>query len=145
MTRVVGYTYDAGVHCPDCTIEYVRKNMPKYHTEDDLHDILDGTTDFWDSEKNPIHPIFSTDEAGDTPEHCEDCHAFIDNSWSGETVFYAVDALWRYIVDVVSIKYAGDPEILDIWRDNLRWCHVDSRDELVIDLYDKTREHDKEG
>lgn len=144
--NIVGYTYDAAVHCPKCAREYVSKNTPEWHTEDDIQDILDGNASFQDGEGNEIHPVFDTDEAGDTPEHCDDCHAFIDNNWSGDTVKYAVDALREYVYDTMRAEETrGNADTLDEWHSNLKWCGVDDTDQLVMDLYEEVRNREKEA
>ena len=139
--KVVGYTFDADVHCVDCTEAYVREN----NNIGELVDIMEGRIEFPDGEGNPIHPIFDTDEAGNTPSHCGDCGAFITDSWSGETVSYAVDLLWEYVQNVVNRTYRSNIQTLDIWREYLKWYSPDTRDDLVTRLYDAAREHDKEG
>ncbi|HZD70335.1 MAG TPA: hypothetical protein VFA45_15980 [Actinomycetes bacterium] len=55
--RVIGFTYDASVHCVDCT----------YYRFDGSEDR--GATD---TEGNEVHPIFETDEDSFL-EHCDDC------------------------------------------------------------------------
>lgn len=140
--EVVGYTYDAATHCVDCTAKYARGLMQGDDVE--ILNAIENET-LRDSENNPIHPIFSTDEAGDTPDHCDDCGAFIDNSWSGETQDYAVDALWEYVQDtVIGGRTNPDPEVLDIWLENLQWCMTDAKDELIMCLYRVVRKSEHE-
>jgi hypothetical protein len=55
---VIAYTYDADYHCIDCTKKYVRNNEPP----ESVQAVLDGEEEYSDSEGNPIHPVFSTDE-----------------------------------------------------------------------------------
>lgn len=147
---VVGYTYDADLHCVDCTREYVERSIgdnPQIpldsgepSKEDLIDDILQGLMEFTDSEGNTLHPIFSTDEAGDSPDHCGDCGAYIDTSWHTETVIYAVGALWEYVEAYVDIsKSKGNVEVLDIWANELRNCNIDKNDEFVLFMYDAVR------
>ena len=68
--RIVAYTYDADVHCPDCTeraflIGQLTLARPCASDENYLPMCMT------DSEGNPVHPVFSTDEHGFT--HCGDC------------------------------------------------------------------------
>jgi hypothetical protein len=136
---VVGYAYDADQHCVDCTKEYVIRHIAHF-TEKKVNEILDGTLEFVDSEGNMLHPIFSTDEAGDSPDHCGDCGAYIDTSWHTETVIYAVSALWEYVEAYVDIsKSKGNVEVLDIWANELRNCNIDKNDEFVLFMYDAVR------
>lgn len=58
MSRIIGYSYDAALHCLDCTCDrFVTE--PSELTKD--------------SEGNPVHPIFSTDETGEGGDYCDDC------------------------------------------------------------------------
>ncbi len=60
MIYIIGYAYEADVHCADCA--KVRFN---------------GRLDLAvDAEGNPVHPIFSTDEK-EHPLHCADCGLLI--------------------------------------------------------------------
>jgi hypothetical protein len=55
--RVIAYTYDADYHCIDCTKDYLgtkpKANWAKFH---------EGEEEVEDSEGNPLHPVFDTDE-----------------------------------------------------------------------------------
>ena len=55
--EIIGYTYDADIHCPCCARERF----------DDLDSELEE-----DSEGNPIHPVFAGDES-EGPEVCGTC------------------------------------------------------------------------
>lgn len=55
---VIGYAYEADIHCVSCT----KKRFPNVEDNDRLED----------SEGNPIHPIFASDEGSDS-EVCGDC------------------------------------------------------------------------
>jgi hypothetical protein len=57
--RVIAYAYDADHRCIDCTKEYIKATVPDI---EEVEKILEGMRDFEDSEGNPIHPLFSTDE-----------------------------------------------------------------------------------
>lgn len=84
--RIIAYTYDADTHCVDCAREKFGVNTLMDITKNDgygsLHTLTDGTTekldenlipiDQEDSEMNPIHPVFSTDEQLE-PLFCGDC------------------------------------------------------------------------
>lgn len=58
--RIVGWTYEADVHCPACAVHRFG------------YDSLYGDEGAVDSEGNEVHPIFSTDELYDD-ERCGDC------------------------------------------------------------------------
>lgn len=61
--RLVGYTYEASVHCPPCA----RKAFPEGPDIVGLHD----------SEGNPVHAIFDIDEH-DPNEACDDCGELLE-------------------------------------------------------------------
>jgi hypothetical protein len=157
--KVVGYTYNAAMHCPNCTMEYARNvSYSEYefgeYSDKDIYEnpgIFSMTKAIElgiirDSENNEIHPVFDTDEAGDSPDHCDDCGTFIDTSWTGETVNYAVSALMEYVTRKMQEgKGAGDSEILDEWCRHLNFCIKDTGDRLVMDLYVLTREFEAEN
>lgn len=62
MTNIIAYTYESDTHCPECTAE---KFPPA-----DISTLLD-------SDGNPRHPVFSTDEIPAEGLHCGDCHCCI--------------------------------------------------------------------
>lgn len=154
--RVVGFTYDADTHCVSCTRKYIKENwfrmfpqhkeLPEFKIEyANVDGIIDGHIGFEDSEGNDIHPIFSLDEAGDTPTTCGDCNALINDSWSGDTVDYVIEEMWKY----VEMWKNGEgmtisEDALDEYREHLNGCIVDSYpDEQVIKIYDFVREQEK--
>lgn len=127
MSNPIGYSFNADTYCPACSeIELGQ--------DPDSEDLEDG-------EGNPIHPIMGWDEAGDTPTHCGRCHAFIDDSWSGETVNYAIEALASWVITSSAGTYASSSEearsvtVLDTWSENLRWCVMSRRDEAILSMF----------
>jgi hypothetical protein len=68
---VIGYTYDADVHCIDCTQLAadvgILKREPPLVMKTDENGIAQ---DLVDSEGNPVHPIFGDAEQ---TEVCGDC------------------------------------------------------------------------
>ena len=62
--RIIGYTYEAEMHCVRCAIERFSPGSKHY----DFGQGLSGT----DREGNEIHPIFDIDE-GSEDEYCGDC------------------------------------------------------------------------
>jgi hypothetical protein len=85
-----------------------------------------------DREGNDVHPLFGRDEAGDTPEHCGACGAYIDTSWTGSTMGYAIEVL----AEAVEARGTRD-DVRDIWRDKLRWCAgLTDADKVTIAAYD---------
>lgn len=61
---VVGYSFEASIHCPDCTIRRFGGD-------------IDEATD---REGNAVHPIFRSDCESDA-EHCDDCGDDILEDW----------------------------------------------------------------
>ena len=74
MTRIIGYTYCADVHCPDCASADaavgILERKPPLSPDTDEHGLA---YDLVDREGNPVHPVFSTDEHDFTS--CSDCGA----------------------------------------------------------------------
>jgi hypothetical protein len=86
---IIAYTYEAGLHCPDCARARAERNgfelapLPVYgklHGLDE-HDV---PFDAIDDEGNPVHPVFSTDEVGHYDDegryigaYCDTCGATI--------------------------------------------------------------------
>jgi hypothetical protein len=138
--KVVGYSYDAALHCPDCTKKYAFTIQAM--TEDFWTLFENGDAAIIDSEHNELHAIFSTDEAGDTPDHCDDCGAFIDTSWHSSTMEYAEDAMRDYIKSYFQNRDSDrNAETLDIWNENMDWCL--GRDEKLRSIYNKIREREQ--
>ena len=63
MPRIIAYTYDADVHCPDCAAHDaaagVLRREPPLSLDVDEHGLAYGLID---GEGNPVHPVFSTEE-----------------------------------------------------------------------------------
>lgn len=55
LFTVVGYAYEAALHCHACT----RARFPRLKNAQDR-------------EGNPVHPVFVSD--CEQTEHCDDCH-----------------------------------------------------------------------
>ena len=62
--RIIGYTYEADVHCVACTM---------LRFLDDPNAV--------DDEGNQVHPIFSTDEGSPDGDYCADCLVEINAPW----------------------------------------------------------------
>lgn len=60
MVTVIAYTYEADVHCMECTIRRFG-----------ILELL--ACEAKDSEGNPVHPVFSTDEIAEPQEGCGTC------------------------------------------------------------------------
>lgn len=75
MVTIVGYGFNAAVHCPECTRADLRNNMlttRELHCVRDEHGIPE---EAFDNSCNPVHPIFSTDEHDGRTGHCDSCRA----------------------------------------------------------------------
>lgn len=64
---VIGYAYDADVHCVDCATEKFGDALDAEDTED--------------SEGNPLHPIFASEEGPEHGSRCGDCSEEIIPAW----------------------------------------------------------------
>jgi mannose/cellobiose epimerase-like protein (N-acyl-D-glucosamine 2-epimerase family) len=77
--KIVAYTYDAAIHCVQCTQRRARQfkfdaRLAEHvapHLRIDEHGIHIGTID---SEGNQLRPVFSDDEIVRAQTHCDDCN-----------------------------------------------------------------------
>jgi len=81
MPHIIAYTYEAAMHCPDCTRRARdRTRLALHHVmpvaERDEHG-LPVVPRLFDWEGNPVRPVFSTDEI-ERPAHCDSCRCEID-------------------------------------------------------------------
>lgn len=88
MSKVIGYTYDADYHCINCTTAYIKggtqSRTPPHPKQ--VERWLDGTDEFPDSENNPIHPIFDTDEWYANDIHEGRSHATLNCGTCGDEI-----------------------------------------------------------
>lgn len=63
-TDIRAWMYDAAIHCPACATKRLSSAVTEYPWPD---------TTAVDSEGNPPHPVFETDEIPDDGEHCDTC------------------------------------------------------------------------
>ena len=124
MISIVGFTADADTWCVDCAIAHYGDGIMK-----------NGSVLVLDGEGNEVHPLFSTDESGDTPDSCGDCCALIDTSWSPSAVDYAIDR----IAEAIETRRRND--VLDTWAEHVRWCGITSTDRYILDMYTKSSKH----
>ena len=72
--NIIGYTYDAAVHCPNCTREAAANGtltrQPPLKRETDEHGVAQ---DLIDSEGNEVGVMFDTDESADG-QCCDECN-----------------------------------------------------------------------
>ncbi len=85
--RVIGYAYNAAVHCVACTKAREFDLDPDGEQGSDEHGVPYAAID---GKRNPIHPVFSTDETPPYGEYCDDCHDEVAEPWlpDGYEVFY---------------------------------------------------------
>ena len=72
--RIIGYTYEADVHCPACTLKATEHPFAWLHHPVPLRDVHGVLQDAVDREGNPIHPLHDIDEAASELAHCGTCH-----------------------------------------------------------------------
>lgn len=78
--KIIGYTYEADCHCVGCTRQRADSGGFRKSHPDSRADIVDEhgvALTSTDSEGNPIHPMFSTDEQLE-PQYCGDCRERIE-------------------------------------------------------------------
>lgn len=79
--KIIGYTYDADIHCPDCATHAaavgIMQRVPPLNMGVDEHGLA---LDLVDRDGNPVRPVFDTDEASDT--HCGDCREPLHGRWT---------------------------------------------------------------
>ena len=79
--RVIAYTFDADVYCPDCAALAYKKNI--LVPSADYHKLPLGTDEhelpyaLQDSEGNPVHAVFSTDDISAEGLWCGCCGALL--------------------------------------------------------------------
>jgi hypothetical protein len=67
--EIVGYTYEADIHCLDCTEK-------RFNVEIDEYQGFEGEDKIEDREGNNPHPVFLDNLEGE--EYCGDCFKKID-------------------------------------------------------------------
>lgn len=76
MSKVIAYAYDADIHCVNCT--HKRFDGFMYYACGQWY--MHGAAK--DSEGNPVHPVFDTEENPDGL-YCGDCRETITPRWEG--------------------------------------------------------------
>lgn len=71
MPGIIAYTYEAAMHCPDCTrARFARP--PDLHRPESFPDAAGVPMDARDCEGNLVHPVSSIDDRNGT-DHCDTC------------------------------------------------------------------------
>jgi hypothetical protein len=90
MTRV--YVYQAALLCEPCG-EAVKAELDRVAN-------LGGNVAFnrrWDSDDYPNGPHGNGGGEADSPQHCDHCHAFLDNPLTGDGEAYVLEKLADYL------------------------------------------------
>lgn len=66
---VLGYTYEAAIHCPECTVDRFGEAVTQHGIDD---------SPVTDNEGNIVHPLFA--DQAEPDEYCSDCHTPL---WEG--------------------------------------------------------------
>lgn len=129
-TDVIGYAFDADIHCEACT----RARFPDADAE---------FSDVTDSEGNEIHPLFASDDHDDNGEYCGDCHAELWEPQPKEPPTFRVGddgTLDTVIVcnrcgEEMRYNYDGDSELetYDDFVDFVDWALEDAADSHTCD------------
>jgi hypothetical protein len=80
MIEVIGYSYEADLHCVDCAKKrFGHEDDNAKHGKYVPSEVDENYVryDAMDNEGNPVHPIFSTDELSPNGSHCGDCGCLI--------------------------------------------------------------------
>jgi hypothetical protein len=64
--RIIGYTYDSNIHCPQCTLDFYNKKLKINYKESIPLDAVD-------HDYNLIRPVFDIDEAANELTDCREC------------------------------------------------------------------------
>jgi hypothetical protein len=103
--KLVGYAYDADVHCVECTEELFGEIEPRavdwygrwievaVRDDERLRAADSDPVIVRDSEENPLSPYYDS-ERSDSPQHCGDCHKFLGASLTSDGVDYVIETLW---------------------------------------------------
>jgi len=130
-----GYAYHAALHCPSCA---------QKHADTLGIDLDDSDT----CEAHEIGAVFGTNES-DSPDHCAECGAYIEQSYTLDGVAYIVSVLREECHEgsrtnhasdwADSIRYRGLRGIQRGWiekHDTLPWKSVWRCGDVVIQLYE---------
>jgi hypothetical protein len=152
--RIAGYTADSDHYCAPCAqAQYPARCSgcgapgslfdPSWHRNCPQTAARDpGYFQSFDGEGNEVTPFFDgQDDETDSFIHCGACGAFIGGSLTAEGIVYTIDALLRYATARAG-AHGGSAEVLDQWREALRWYSLDRRDDIVMRLYDRRRARD---
>lgn len=104
------YIYAADIYCEDCgkrtREELTAQGKAPANPEDDSS---------YDSNDFPDGPYFNGGGEADTPQHCAECHKFLENPLTEDGYDYVFEALHRF-----SETGKGNAEVLQEWRDFYR-------------------------
>lgn len=138
--KIEAYTYDSDIHCPACTA--VKFGRMLTHGADYPTDEHGVRLDARDSEGNEIHPVFSTGSEADTPQHCSDCHQFLENSLTSDGYDYVMKKLLAADGDLTVLQtwldsYGSD---LDVPNDDWRDAAKELLEDVVSAIENKTND-----
>jgi hypothetical protein len=106
-TDIVGYAYDAALHCPDCTHEAMLANAfrrePPLKVEMDQHGIA---LDLIDSEGNPVTPVFCGEDAVEQP--CDDCGTYLMDDKPAERMCIVDGCFGIYVPTRFAAKFRNN-------------------------------------
>jgi hypothetical protein len=94
------YAYKAALYCEHCANE-IKKNLERSTGKPPI-DMRD------DSEAWPQGPYSNGADEADTPQHCDCCHAFLENPLTGDGENYVKEAIKAN---------SGNPAVLTTWKE----------------------------
>ena len=98
------YVYRAALYCEDCTAE-IKEQLHSAGVEPSQDDAL--AYQNYDSDDYPHGPFPNGGGEADSPQHCDECHVFLENALTIEGERWTGDAL---------TDDDGEPAVLAVWR-----------------------------
>jgi hypothetical protein len=115
------YMYQAALYCEECG-QAVKTELDKQGKRPD--------SELYDSDEYPKGPFANGGGEADSPQHCDACGVFLDNSLTGDGVDYVIAELKDHLA-----TSSGDYDILYEWAEHLTWYGLDQDQQAVLDQF----------
>lgn len=109
------YLFQAALLCEDCGDDVKAQTAPPEGVDPNNPD-----ESLYDSDDYPKGPYSDGGGEADTPQHCDHCRVFLDNSLTGDGETYVRDAFREY-----ADTGRGSLEVLTEWRNAYDWVWDD--------------------
>lgn len=103
----MAYIYQAALLCNDCGRKTRAELTAEGKAPKDPNDECS-----YDSDDFPKGPIANGGGAADSPQHCDNCHVFLENQLTTEGLHYVFEA----IIDHLNGE-GGDQDVIESWLD----------------------------